>query len=157
MELLGRALGLGVVAGLRSMAAPALFSMEASRHGANGLSGTPFEKLASPEVAKALGLMAVGELIVDKLPVTPNRTELPSVIVRTLSGALVGAAVFTAAKEDAAIGAIAGAVGALAGTFGGFSLRQAATDNTPLSGALTGAIEDAIALGGAFNLAKADA
>ena len=89
-----RTLGLGAVAGIRSMTAPALLSRSASRGALAGIAGTPFAPLASPRTARILALLAVGEAVGDKLWAAPDRVSVPGLLGRILSGALVGAALF---------------------------------------------------------------
>jgi uncharacterized membrane protein len=69
-----RALGLGAISGLRSLSGPAFVSRAASR-GDLDLDRTVFAFLGSPRVSKTLVLMELGELVGDKLPVTPSRTS----------------------------------------------------------------------------------
>src|SRR4051812_4406680 len=85
-----RAAGLGAVAGLRAFSAPALLSRQLSRsdrkEGVTSL-------LGSPTVATVLGALAVGEIVADKMPWMPNRTDPPGLIARAGSGAFVGATI----------------------------------------------------------------
>jgi len=142
-----RALGLGAVAGMRSMTAPALLSYFLShRKGSARLNSALSEPLANPAVANALGLLAVGELIVDKLPITPNRTLPPSVAFRALSGAVVGSALYESRNQSRATGAMVGALAAVAATYGAFALRRALSRKGVLPDPVLGAVEDAIAL-----------
>jgi uncharacterized membrane protein len=87
-----RALGLGVVAGLRSMLAPALLSRAASRGELGSIEETPFAVLASPRATQILALLAIGEAIADKTPVVPSRASTPVLLQRAVNGAVVGGA-----------------------------------------------------------------
>src|ERR687898_267758 len=102
-QALGRALGLGAVAGVRSMSAPALLSRAASRSEIEGIEDTLFAFLASPRAARILTVLAIGEALADKLPFSPDRTSVPGLVGRMASGGLVGAALFAAAQHRAAI------------------------------------------------------
>src|SRR5690349_1171135 len=82
LYIYARALGLGAIAGLRSLTAPALFSYVAARDHEQSLDATPFGKLSSPPVAGTLCALALGEIVVDKLPQAPNRTVPASLIWR---------------------------------------------------------------------------
>ena len=95
-------------------------------------------------------LMAIGELISDKLPKTPSRKTPPQLIARILSGSLVGATV-GAGSGSLLLGLIAGAIGAVAGTYGGAAMRGrlAAAFGKDLPAAL---IEDVVAIVLAFAL-----
>jgi uncharacterized membrane protein len=133
------ALLLGVTAGLRTMTAPAALAI-AQQQPATGRMWL----LARPRVARALTKSAVGELVFDKLPFTPNRIAPAGLSARLLSGALCGAAV---AREDQAAGALLGVAGALAGSFGGYYLRKAIGRASGAPDALVGIAEDCVAIG----------
>jgi uncharacterized membrane protein len=91
-----------------------------------------------------LGVCAIGEYVADTMPWIPSRTMPPSVVIRSVSGAIAGWLVTTAQGESAIAGAIAGIIGALLGTFGGHAARVAAIARI---GALPAAIlEDAVAI-----------
>jgi uncharacterized membrane protein len=137
-----RALALGVVSGMRSMMAPAL----AARKAADDPHGMP-DLLTRPQFRSALGLMAAGELVADKLPFTPRRTVLPSLLFRALSGALVGAAFASSRRGSAAAGAAVGALGAVAGTYGAYYGRQYLDEKLNVADPLIGMAEDALAAG----------
>jgi uncharacterized membrane protein len=137
---------LGVVAGLRSMTAPAATAWGAGL-GYLALDGTWAAAAARPAVRYVLLALAVGELVADKLPVTPDRTAVGPFAWRVASGALCGAA-FGAAAGRAVPGALLGAAGAVAGTLGGFAARArlARALGRDLPAAL---VEDAVAIAGA--------
>src|SRR5262245_25053770 len=86
---------LGLVAGLRSVTAPAAVSWRALLHWLD-LQHSSLSFLGSSVAAYALAVFAIGELIVDKLPMTPSRTKPPSLIFRLLTGGLSGAALCSA-------------------------------------------------------------
>ena len=69
-------------------------------------------------------VLAVGELIVDKLPGTPARTAPFPLLARVGFGALVGAIAATGLAGQALEGALLGGLSAIAGTFLGFHCRQ---------------------------------
>lgn len=138
-----RAIGLGTIAGLRSMSAPALLSRAAS-HNDMGLAGTPFSLFESPQVAAGLQMLAAGEIMADKSPKMPARTAPIALIARAGLGALVGAAVFSAEEQPPALGAALGAAAALIATFGGYKLRSQATEKWGVPNVAAGMIEDGI-------------
>ena len=82
---------IGVVAGLRSMTAPAAVSW-AARLGWINLNNTWLAFLGSAVTPYIVSLLAIGELITDKLPKTSSRKALVPFAGRILSGALCGAA-----------------------------------------------------------------
>jgi uncharacterized membrane protein/uncharacterized protein (UPF0548 family) len=144
------AFGLGIVCGARSMLAPALLSQPfAATSGPLAGDGLAARALASPRATMLLPLAAVGELVADKLPWMPSRTDPPALLGRIGSGALVGAA--TAAREHRTAAALAGAAGALAGTYGWYHLRRAATARG-VPAWLAAVAEDALAVGLALAL-----
>jgi uncharacterized membrane protein len=94
-------------------------------------------------------VLAIGEMIADKLPKTPSRKAPVGFSGRIVSGALCGAAI--GASNQALVGGLlAGLLGAVAGTFGGYEFRSRlvrAIGGNDLPIAL---LEDAIAICGAF-------
>ncbi|HXN65950.1 MAG TPA: DUF4126 family protein [Candidatus Acidoferrales bacterium] len=84
----------------------------------------PYSLIGTIAGVAILSLAAIGELVNDKLPKTPPRTALPSVVIRCLSGAFAGACIAIAGMQSAIAGAGAGIVGALIGTFGGYQVRM---------------------------------
>jgi uncharacterized membrane protein len=139
---------IGVVAGLRSMTAPAAISWGA-RLGWLQLQNTSLAFLGAAITPYIFSLLAVGELIADKLPRTPSRKTLVPFASRILTGALCGAAL-GASNHILIGGLIAGALGAAAGTLGGYEFRirlVRAMGGKDLPVAL---LEDAIAICGAF-------
>ena len=80
--------------------------------------------VAKPVTAIVFTVLALGELIGDKLPNTPNRTAAGPLAARLVFGGLVGALAATGLHGSWLEGALLGLVGALAGTFLGFHLRQ---------------------------------
>jgi uncharacterized membrane protein len=111
----------GIVAGLRSMLAPAAVSW-AARLGPLGVSNTPLAFMGYHYTPIILSVLAVGELIADKLPMTPSRKQPPGFLARIVTGSLVGATV-GAAGQMLTLGLIAGALGAVIGTYGGSAVR----------------------------------
>src|SRR6187431_778236 len=119
-----QAIGLGAIAGMRSMAAPALLSHFLTHHPAGALYNTRLRYLQRPLVATGLKFLAGAELIGDKLPQTTNRISPPQLAMRVLSGAVVGATVAGAHKKSKITGGMLGMVGALAASYGFFFLRK---------------------------------
>jgi uncharacterized membrane protein len=149
-----KALGLGVIAGMRSLAAPALLSQELSRVNPELLKASPLRFLQAGPVATGLKLLATAELAGDKLPRIPDRTALPSLVVRTTSGALVGAALFMASQDKPLKGAVIGGMAALAGTYGSFYLRRALSKYGKVSNIVSGVMEDAVLLSSGLAMVK---
>jgi uncharacterized membrane protein len=141
------ALLVGVLAGSRTMLAPAAVSW-AARLGWLDLRGHWVAFLAWPGTPWIFTLLAVGELVTDQLPSTPRRTVPVQLIGRVLSGALCGAAI-TAPVGPWINGLLLGAFGAVIGTIVGYRLRAraAAAFHRDRPAAF---LEDVVALAGAF-------
>jgi uncharacterized membrane protein len=141
------ALLIGVVAGSRTFTAPAAISW-ATRFQWLHLSGTPLGFLGALAPPLILTLLAIGELIVDKLPNTPSRKAPTGFIARIVSGAFCGAALGLTG-DRMFLGLITGGIGAVVGTLGFSELRARlakALGGRDLPAAL---IEDACATAGA--------
>ncbi len=106
---------IGFVAGLRSMTAPAVVSWGAHL-GWLALKGSPLGFLSSPVAAGIFTLAALGELVADQLPTTPNRTAPVGFGARIVTGGFCGAAIALAAEQPWLVGVGLGVVGAVMGT-----------------------------------------
>src|SRR5215831_817434 len=82
---------IGFFAGLRSLTAPAATAWAAHLEWLR--LDRPLSLIGSFPSAVILTLLAIAELVADKLPKTPNRTSPPGLIARILTGALTGACV----------------------------------------------------------------
>jgi uncharacterized membrane protein len=143
---------LGVVSGLRAMTPPMVVSWAAARMGWLSLGGTWLSWLGASIAPYILSLLAIGEIVNDKLPKTPSRKAPPSFAIRVCSGALAGAALGVGFGAMAG-GLVAGALGAVAGTLAGYEARTRlvkATGGRDLPVAL---IEDVIAVACGFWIA----
>ncbi len=107
--------GIGVVAGMRSMMAPAVLSHKLSHAMPASEPHSLIEYAASPTTATVLKVLAAGELFGDKLPNTPARTDLPGLGFRILSGGTCGALISDAEGQPVVQGAVAGGLGAVIG------------------------------------------
>jgi uncharacterized membrane protein len=128
------------------MAAPASLSRAVSDGRIDGLEDTPFAILGSPGVSTALGILEIGELIVDKLPVTPSRTSPPPLLGRAASGGLVGAALFASENRSSLVGGALGATAALASAYAGERLRLQAAERLGMPDPVVALLEDGIVL-----------
>jgi uncharacterized membrane protein len=140
---------IGVMAGLRTMTAPAAVSW-AAYFGWLPVQDTALAFLAYRATPYILTVLVVVELVADKLPFTPSRKRPGSFGVRLISGGLSGAAIGTSGGSTATLvaGLAAGVAGAAIGTLAGYDLRirLAKALGRDLPAAL---IEDAVAVGGA--------
>ena len=106
---------IGVVAGLRSMTAPAAVSW-AARAGWLNLAPTGLAFLGSAITPWILTALALGELVTDQLPTTPSRTVPAAVRRAHRHGGLLGRGDRRHAAERSSPALIAGIVGAVIGT-----------------------------------------
>jgi len=141
-----RAALMGFVAGLRSQV-PLFLLSQAAGNGTFGVdAGPPLSWLRLPRVRLGLGLSAAGEMIVDKAPFVPNRTEPAPLIGRMATGAAAGAAIASDAGASAVEGAVAGGVGAVVGSFAGQYVRGALRHILGLPDFVVAVAEDGLAL-----------
>ncbi|MGB8391104.1 DUF4126 family protein [Mycobacterium sp.] len=144
------ALLIGVVAGLRSLTAPAVVAWAAFL-GWITLHSTWASWVANIITVVILTVLAVAELVIDKLPKTPPRTAAPSFAARIVMGAFAGA-VIGAAWHYTFSSLGAGVIGAVLGTLGGYHARRrlmTAIGEKDLPIAL---LEDAVAILGGFGI-----
>jgi uncharacterized membrane protein len=138
---------IGAVTGLRALAPAAVVSW-AAHLGWLQLQGTFVAFLGAAVTPYILSVLALVELITDKLPSTPSRKIPMQFGARIAMGALSGAAL--AAPAGVWIGGlVAGIVGAIVGTLAGAELRgrlsRAIGKDLPIA-----LLEDAVAIGGAL-------
>ncbi|MEO6817884.1 MAG: DUF4126 domain-containing protein, partial [Edaphobacter sp.] len=69
-------------------------------------------------------LLALGELVGDKLPKTPDRTSTGPLLARLVFGGLVGGIVAAALNGSGAEGVVLALGGVLVGAFGGHLIRR---------------------------------
>ena len=116
------AFGIGVVAGLRSLTAPAAVSWGA-RLGWLDLQDSSLAFMGSTVAVMILSLLAVAEYVADLLPTTPRRTTPGPLIARIVMGGLSGACLCASASQPVSIGAVLGGMGGLIGAFAGYQAR----------------------------------
>lgn len=135
-----RATALGAATGSRSTAGVTALALTSYRSDQGALART----LATPAGTVGSALLTVGELVADKLPVTPSRLGPPALLPRAVLAAASGAGM--ARRDGAAPGlpAVAGLLGAATSALAGHRLRGllARKLGTDLPGAV---IEDVLA------------
>ncbi|RKH45158.1 hypothetical protein [Corallococcus sicarius] len=140
-----KAAGFGVLAGMRSMSAPAFLSHELSRKPGKALKRA-LPGLTSKAVSKRLGMMAFGEMVADKSSKIPSRIAPKVLVGRILTGAISGAAV-SRERKGAKVGlAVVGAAAAIASSYFFYGFRTLASDKLRVPNLLAGLIEDGLAL-----------
>jgi uncharacterized membrane protein len=115
------ALVIGVVAGLRTLTAPAAVSW-AAYLGWLRLSDTWLAFLGYAWMPWIFTILGLVELVTDQLPSTPSRTVPVQFGARLVSGAFSGAAIGAAGGSPVA-GAVVAFVGTVIGTLGGRTFR----------------------------------
>jgi uncharacterized membrane protein len=144
-SLLLLALGIGFVAGLRSLTAPALVCWAAHLQWIN-LHGSPLSFMGSPIAVAIFSLAAIGELISDKLPKTPARTAAMPLIARIIMGGLSGACLYAAGAATPIVGAVVGIIGAVIGTYVGYYVRRSLVNGLKVKDFFIALPEDIIAI-----------
>src|SRR5215475_3295484 len=95
-------------------------------------------------------LLAVVELVADKLPKTPSRTAPLGLIARIIMGGLTGACVAAAGGEGALLGSVTGAVGGVVGCFGGYQARIRLVKALRTPDIYVALLEDFVAIAGSL-------
>lgn len=115
------ALLIGIVAGLRAFTPFAVLSWAAYAK-CLAVAGTWAAFLGNIVVAIIVTVLAVGEIVNDKLPKTPSRAAPPAFATRIVLGGFYGAVFGTLAQQGTTgliVGLVLGAIGAVIGTKGG--------------------------------------
>ena len=137
---------IGIVAGLRSLTAPAVVAW-AAHLGWMNLSASPLAFMASAWAVGILTLLALVELVTDQLPKTPARTSAVPLGARIVTGLLSGTCVGIAGGGSLWPGALSGAVGGIAGAFGGYHARVGLVRGLHVPDFAIAIPEDLIAIG----------
>jgi uncharacterized membrane protein len=140
------ALCIGIVAGLRSLTAPAAVAWAAYLGWIN-LHGSPLAFMGSPWAVGVFTLLALAELVSDQLPSTPPRTAAVGLSARIAMGALSGACLGIAGGASLWVGALAGVVGAIVGAFGGYQARAGLVRALRVRDIVIAIPEDLVAIG----------
>src|ERR1043166_1053446 len=110
----------------------------------------PLSLIGSLPAVIILSLLAITEVIIDKLPNTPNRTAPLGLIGRIVTGGFTGACVSLGGGQSALVGAGLGALGGIVGCFGGYQVRARLVKSLRQSDFSIALVEDLIAIGGSF-------
>ena len=144
------ALGIGIIAGLRALTAPATVSWAAYLHWIQ-LSGSHLSFMSSVITVVIFTLAAIAEIVNDKLPKTPPRTALPSLVIRMVLGAFAAATLTVGVGGSIEMGALLGLIGAVIGTYAGYYVRTGVVKALHSPDWPIALVEDAIAIcGGLF-------
>jgi len=145
-------LGIGTLAGMRTSSAPAITSQILSHHQSKNLKHSPLGFMQSKTVANTLTLLTLSEVIMDKMPNTPNRIRPEGFAFRCLSGALAGASIYKSTGNNVLVGTLLGAASAAAATYVSYIMRKTVVEKTKIFDPIIGGIEDALVLGAGVSL-----
>ena len=140
------ALGIGVVAGLRSLTAPAVVAW-AAHLGWINLHNSPLAFMGSKWSLGIFTLLALVELVADQLPGTPSRTAPVGLSARIVTGGLCGACLAVAGGAALVVGVVAGAIGGVAGAFAGYHTRVGLVRSLRVPDVAIAVPEDIVAIG----------
>ena len=133
---------IGVLAGLRSLTAPAVTAW-AARLGWLSVA-SPLAWIGALPSAVVLTVLAAAELVADKLPSTPARTAPPGLIARLVTGGFCGMCI------AGGLGALLGAAGGLVGTFAGYRARTGLVRGLGVPDFVVAIAEDVLAVAGSL-------
>ena len=139
---------IGFFAGLRSLTPPAVTAWAAYLGWLKVPS--PLSWIGTTTAAVIFTMLALVELVTDKLPKTPSRTAPPGLIARILLGGLSGACVASAGVGRILLGVVLGIVGALAGTYGGYQARTRLVKALGTPDFVIALLEDLVTIGGSL-------
>jgi uncharacterized membrane protein len=139
------AIGIGIVAGLRSLLAPAVIAWAAHFDLLN-LNASPLAFMGSRTAVAIFSIFAIGELIADKLPKSPKRTAFAPLLARILLGGLSGACLFAATGKFLIAGALLGATGGVIGAFVGYEIRRRVVNSLHIKDIFVAMCEDLVAI-----------
>jgi len=110
----------------------------------------PLSLIGSLPAVIILTLLALAELIVDKLPNTPNRTAPLGLIARIVTGVLTGACVSIGGGQSGFVGAALGAIGGIVGSFAGYHARVWLVKSLRQPDLTVALLEDLVAIAGSL-------
>lgn len=136
---------IGLVTGLRSLTPIAATSWAAHLGRLKLTRGLAW--VGATAAVAIFTILAVAELVADKLPNTPSRTAPPGLIARIVMGALTGACLACAGGQRPILGAAVGVVGALVGTYGGYRARTRLVKALGTPDFVVALLEDLVTIG----------
>jgi len=139
---------IGCFAGLRSLTAPAAVAWAIRLHWLK-VEG-PLAVIGSGFSVIILMVLAITELVFDKLPNTPSRTAPVGLIARIVTGGICGACVALGGSQSALVGAVIGAVGGVTGCFLGYFARIRIVKALRVPDIYVALLEDLVAIAGSL-------
>jgi uncharacterized membrane protein len=137
---------IGMIAGLRALTAPAVVCW-AAHLGWLNLGNSHLAWMGSTAAVAIFSILALAEIINDKLPATPSRLAPPSLAIRSITGAFSACGLAVAAGQSLLFAIVLGAIGALAGSFVGYYVRHQIVVGLKIPDFPVALLEDAIAIG----------
>lgn len=138
---------LGCVDGLRSLTPPALVCW-AAHLGWLHFAGTRLAFINHRSTLIIFTVLAVAELIADKLPSTPARTGPLGLTARIFLGGACGLALATSVGISLSFSVVLGLLGGVAGALGGYHTRHFIVSKLHVPDFAVAVAEDAIAIAG---------
>lgn len=124
---LTRSFAIGISAGMRTQIPGAVLTWQLASGGLNRGSGPVWSLLRRGGTRNIATVMAFGELVGDKLPMTPDRISgnagIGRLVFSTVMGGLVASGV-GARSGGLGIAAATGAIGGAVGSYGGYWARK---------------------------------
>ncbi len=112
--------------------------------------GSPLYFLHKMPAIIILTILALAELVADKLPFTPSRLRLPGLVGRVICGAVCGVVSGQAWGASWQTSAAAGLVGAIVGAVVGYEIRKGWVKTLHWHDLPVALIEDVVAIGGSI-------
>lgn len=140
---------IGIIAGLRSLTAPAVVCWATYFNWLN-LQDSKLSFLDTTAALYISSTLALIELFADKQPWVGERTKPGPLVFRFITGGLSGAALSVSAGESMLLGAILGGVGGVAGGFAGYEARHRVVTHLKIPDIAVALVEDVVAIGGGF-------
>ena len=139
---------IGLFAGLRSLTPPAAVAWAVYLDWLK--LARPLSLIGSLPAVIILSLLAITEIIFDKLPNTPNRTAPLGLIGRIVTGGVTGACVSLGGGRSGFVGAGLGVIGGIVGSCGGYHARAWLVKSLRQQDFYIAMLEDLIAIGGSL-------
>ena len=139
---------IGLFAGLRSLTPPAAVAWAVYLDWLQ--LGRRMSLIGSLPAVIILSVLAVAEVIFDKLPKTPSRTAPPGLTARIVTGGFTGACVSLGGGRSAFVGAALGLIGGIVGCFAGYQIRARLVKSLRQQDFTIALLEDLIAIGGSL-------
>ena len=139
---------IGFFGGLRSLTAPAATAW-AVHLGWLKVEGW-LALIGSVPAVAIFTMLAIVELVADKLPRIPSRTSPPGLIARIVMGGLTGACVAAGGAQGVLLGVLLGAIGGVVGCFVGYRARTGIVKALATRDIYIALLEDVVAIAGSL-------